>query len=150
MFLNPHPSSSPSALFSVVSSAVHSLETRRRSSVLVYAASTCSRGSCLACRRRQSTNPHQPGPTIAKDQLPYHASQWHRSQQQFGTGIRLVYSSSQQLQRQQPSIFGNSNLQQSQQTQPSIFGIQLTNSLQTQPTLPALNNTTTMATTTPT
>ena len=65
-------------------------------------------------------------------------------QQQFGAGVRLVNSSSQQQQR---SIFGSSNPQQPQQTQPSIFGIQSTNSLQAQPTLP-VNNTTTMATAT--
>ena len=54
-------------------------------------------------------------------------------QQQFGTGIHLVDSSSQW---QQPSIFGSSNSQQPQQTQSSIFGIQSTNSLQTQPLMP--------------
>ena len=65
-------------------------------------------------------------------------------QQQFGTGIRLVDSPSQQ---QQPSIFGSSNPRQPQQTQPSVFGIQLTNSLQVQPTLP-VNQTNTTATAT--
>ena len=74
----PHPLSSASALFSLVLSTVHSLEARRLFSGLVYAASTCSRGSCPTCRRRQSTNPHHTSPTIPKDQLPYHASQWHR------------------------------------------------------------------------
>ena len=74
----PQPSSPPSALFSLVISTVHSPETRRLSSGVVYAASACSRCSCPAGRRRQCTNPHQPGPTIPKDQLPYHASQWHR------------------------------------------------------------------------
>ena len=58
--------------------AQSTLETRRLSSALVYAASTCSRGSCPACRRRQSTNPHQLGPTTPKNRWLYHASQWHR------------------------------------------------------------------------